>query len=42
MRPFTMVFGLLDMASQSATDLMTLVLKSSTRHQRWSVPLPGF
>lgn len=46
MRPFTMVFGLgglggLHMASQSSTLWIASVLKSSTRHQRWSDPLSG-
>jgi len=37
MRPFMIVLGLLS-ASQSATDLIALVLNNSKRHKRWSTP----
>lgn len=40
MRPFRRVTGR-HIASQSATDLITLVLNNSTKHHRWSVPGPA-
>ena len=38
--PFMMVLGL-HSSSQSFTDLIRLVLKSSTKHHRWSAPEAG-
>lgn len=40
--PFLMVTGFLHIVSHSATDLITSLLNSSTRHQRWSVPPTSF